>query len=140
MKTLDETIAYERKKAEENYKRVKSKSFMQIIHNNHSKYLKAALEHEQRAKWLEELKCYKNNNDFSEYADRLHQIAFHSGYNKAIDDFAKNLLEYLCVENATKYGNENAEQQRNSYDTLMKYEIADAIEDVLERLKAGESE
>ena len=42
---------------------------------------------EQLAEWLEELKCYKNDNDFSRYADRLHKIAFNSGYNKAIDDF-----------------------------------------------------
>ena len=58
-------------------------------------------------------------------------------YNKAIDDFVNRISEYLGVENATKYGNKNAEQQRMSYDTLMKYEIADAIEDVAEQLKAG---
>ena len=59
------------------------------------------------------------------------------GYNKAIDDFANGISEYLGVENATKYGNKNAEQQRISYDTLMKYEIADAIDDIAEQLKAG---
>ena len=53
-------------------------------------------------------------------------------YNKAIDDFANGISEYLGVE--------NAEQQRISYDTLMKYEIADAIEDVAEQLKAGVKE
>lgn len=62
---------------------------------------------------------------------------FQLGYNKAIDDFANGISEYLGVENATKYGNKNAEQQGISYDTLMKYEIADAIEDVAEQLKAG---
>ena len=50
-----------------------------------------AEEHEQLAEWLEELKCYKNDNDFSDYADRLHKIAFNSGYNNAIDDFAEKL-------------------------------------------------
>ena len=59
-------------------------------------------------------------------------------YNKAIIDFAERLSEYLNMENATKYGNENVEQQRNSYDTLMKYEIADAINDIAEQLKEGE--
>ena len=59
------------------------------------------------------------------------------GYTKAVDDFADRLSKYLDVENATKYGNENAEQQIKSYDTLMKYEIADAIDDVAEQLKAG---
>ena len=56
---------------------------------------------------------------------------------EAIDDFANGISEYLGVENATKYGNKNAEQQRISYDTLMKYEIADAIDDISEQLKAG---
>lgn len=67
--------------------------------------------------------------ELSKYAERQ--------YNKAIDDFADSLVKYLGVENATKYGNKNAEQQRNSYDTLMKYEIADSIEDVAEQLKDG---
>ena len=48
-------------------------------------------EHEQIAEWLEELKCYKNDNDFSDYADRLHKIAFNSGYNKALDDFVNTV-------------------------------------------------
>ena len=47
--------------------------------------------HEQLAEWLEELKCYKNDNDFSNYADRLHKIAFNSGYNKALDDFVNTV-------------------------------------------------
>lgn len=56
---------------------------------------------------------------------------------KAIDEFADRLSKYLNVESATKYGNKDAEQQRNSYDTLMKYEIADAIDDIAEQMKAG---
>lgn len=56
---------------------------------------------------------------------------------KAIDEFADKLSKYLNVESATKYGNKDAEQQRNSYDTLMKYEIADAIDDIAEQMKAG---
>ena len=32
-------------------------------------------------------------------------------------------------EDATKYGNKNAEQQSKSYSTLMLYEIADIVED-----------
>ena len=39
------------------------------------------------------------------------------------------LARAMGVENAVKYGNETAEQQHNSYDTLMKYEIADYIDD-----------
>ena len=98
----------------------------------------------------DELKHFKNY-DFVQYLINCLSIPEHNqenchnatckrksrkdGYNNAIDDFANGILECLGVENATKYGNKNAEQQRNSYDTLMKYEIADSIEDVAEQLK-----
>ena len=42
---------------------------------------------------------------------------------------ADALLENYNLKDATKYGNKNAEQQYNSYSTLMMYEIADMIED-----------
>jgi len=46
---------------------------------------------------------------------------------RAID--ADALLEQYGLKHATKYGNENAEQQHKSYSTLMMYEIADMIYD-----------
>lgn len=95
---------------------------------------KCVQESGQLAEWLEEL---KNNRIALEKANGYLELNHKLGYNTAIDDFAHRLTEYLDVENATKYGNKNAEQQRNSYDTLMKYEIADAIDDVTEQLKAG---
>ena len=42
------------------------------------------------------------------------------------------LVQAFGCENATKYGNKNAEQQANSYSTYMLYEIADTIEDVID--------
>ena len=42
---------------------------------------------------------------------------------------ADALLENYNLKDATKYGNKNAEQQYNSYNTMMMYEIADMIED-----------
>ena len=78
--TIDESIVFERKLAD-------------YYKDNHLK--NEAKEHEQLAEWLEELKCYKNNNDFSDYADRLHKIAFNSGYNKALDDFVEKLIRYV---------------------------------------------
>ena len=71
------------------------------------------------------------------YHDRLFKQMEKQIRAEAIDDFANGISEYLGVENATKYGNKNAEQQSISYDTLMKYEIADAIDDIAEQLKAG---
>ena len=68
---------------------------------NHGYYIfnsELANEYRQRAEWLEELKCYRNNNDFSEYADRLYKIA----YNRAIDDFADKISIYGTYDD---YGN-----------------------------------
>lgn len=42
---------------------------------------------------------------------------------------ADALMRDMGVSDAIKYGNKTAEQQHNSYSTLMKYEIADYIED-----------
>lgn len=42
---------------------------------------------------------------------------------------ADALLENYDLKNATKYGNKTAEQQHNSYSTLMLYEVADLIDD-----------
>ena len=39
------------------------------------------------------------------------------------------LLKQYGLENATKYGNKNADQQKHSYSTMMMYEIADMIKD-----------
>ena len=42
---------------------------------------------------------------------------------------ADALLEQYRLNDATKYGNKDAEQQAHSYSTMMLYEIADMIED-----------
>lgn len=42
---------------------------------------------------------------------------------------ADALKASMGVRDAVKYGNLTAEQQHNSYSTMMLYEIADAIED-----------
>ena len=42
---------------------------------------------------------------------------------------ADALLEQYNLNDATKYGNKDAEQQEHSYSTMMLYEIADMIED-----------
>lgn len=92
----------------------------------------------QLAEWLEELKANKDTS--AEIYESGYKRGYREGYTKAVDDFADRLSKYLDVENATKYGNENAEQQIKSYDTLMKYEIAWAIDDVAEQLKGGGSD
>ena len=110
--------------------------------------LSYAEDNEQIAKWLEELKGYRDKNkmvvrvdveNMDSIKDKIEELSKYaeSQYNKAIDDFVERLTTYLGIENATKYGNKNAEQMRNSYGTFMNYEIAESIEDVAEQLKAG---
>ena len=102
--SIDEAIQRENKIAEENQKIVDTEIVFddvslsqlycddtEVIEEHLSNYRKCAEYHEQLAEWLEELKCYKNDNDFSDYADRLHKIAFNSGYNKALDDFVNTV-------------------------------------------------
>ena len=92
--TLDEAILHAREVAERNRKQYKNcPSDRTDI--RYQTCEECAEEHEQLAEWLEELKCYKNDNDFSDYADRLHKIAFNSGYNKALDDFVEKLIRYV---------------------------------------------
>lgn len=42
---------------------------------------------------------------------------------------ADALLEQYNLNDATKYGNKDSEQQAHSYSTMMLYKIADMIED-----------
>ena len=95
--TIDEAIAHARDVA--NKQKIRSNICIQNDSecDKFSDCLKCAEDHEQLAEWLEELKCYKNDNDFSDYADRLHKIAFNSGYNKSIDDLLEDANE-MAIE------------------------------------------
>ena len=101
--TIDEKIAKEKANAEKLRKIIETGYDGEIsiealfcddtsaIKEVYERFENCAKEHEQLAEWLEELKCYKNDNDFSDYADRIHKIAFNSGYNKALDDFVNTV-------------------------------------------------
>ena len=41
------------------------------------------------------------------------------------------------LKDCTKYGNKNAKQQAESYSTMMMYEVADLVDDLLEIVKHG---
>ena len=108
--TIDETIAKEKANAEKLRKIIETGYDGEIsiealfcddtaaIKEAYERFENCAKEHEQLAEWLEELKCYKNDNDFSDYADRLHKIAFNSGYNKAIDDLVNACKEDILFQ------------------------------------------
>jgi hypothetical protein len=48
--------------------------------------------------------------------------------------------KFQWIAKATKYGNEDAEQQNFSYSTMMMYEIADMIEDAIDNCPSVEPE
>lgn len=41
------------------------------------------------------------------------------------------------LKDCTKYGNKDAEQREKSYSTMMMYEIADLVEDLIDIVKKG---
>lgn len=109
--SIDEAIQKENNIAKENQKIVDTQIVFddvslsqlycddtEVIEEHLSNYRKCAEYHKNIAEWLEELKCYKNDNDFSVYADRIHKIAFNSGYNKALDDFVNACKEDISCQ------------------------------------------
>lgn len=53
----------------------------------------------------------------------------------AVVEKLKERTDFL--KDCTKYGNRNAEQQEKSYNTMMMYEVADLIDDLIEIVKQG---
>lgn len=102
--TLDEAIAHEREVAEEQGKACD----LAWVWDNPDNIKKCAEEHEQLAKWLEELKSYRA----SVFSVDMTQKMLKEEYCKAVDDFAesvKNLIADLSVIRF-KYIDEIAEQ------------------------------
>ena len=134
MLSIDEAIEHAREVAKEQRKdnencKYKSEYGCKGCADYYSKpCIECAEEHEQLVEWLEELKCYKNDNDFSDYADRLHKIAFNSGYNKALDDFVDKIIRYvdcghLCSPTEVTWSD---------------LSVVEMIKELAEQLKAGD--
>ena len=97
--TIDEAIALERQAAKE------QRDHIGTWDDEYSKKLEAwAEEHEQIAKWLEELKDYQDKNKMvvrvdientDSIKDKIDELSKYaeSQYNKAIDDFVKYIDE-----------------------------------------------
>ena len=60
-------------------------------------------EHEQIAKWLEELKTLKDNSiskeAFEKMKSKAHNHGYRQGYSKAIDDFEDKAIDIVYEEN-----------------------------------------
>ena len=83
--------------------------------------IKCAEEHEQLAEWLEELKAIKSDG----FTDNLLDMGFTKGYNKAIDDFVKEICKMIV------------QSENNGNYRFYAVEIKQSIADLAEQLKAG---
>ena len=55
-----------------------------------------------------------------------------------VDAVVEQLEERTAfLKDCTKYGNQTEEQQSKSYDTMMMYEVADLVDDLIEIVKSG---
>ena len=56
----------------------------------------------------------------------------------SVDGVVEELEERTdFLKDCTKYGNKNAKQQAESYNTMMMYEVADLVDDLIEIVKHG---
>ena len=103
MLTIDEVIVRERKLAEE------QRDHIGTWDNEYSKKCEVwAEEHEQIAKWLEELKTIKENSiskeAFEKMKSKSYQYGYRQGYSKAIDDVLE-LPKYTIYDTSKEFMN-----------------------------------
>ena len=135
--TIDEAIAHAREVAEKNRRAMNFESEDNIDDDIKVNCLNCATQHEQLAEWLEELKMYKSlaprelvsekqkNNRVIEYS-KCFNYGFNTGYNKAIDDFVKEICKMYV------------QSERNGNYRFYSVEIKQAIADLAEQLKEKE--
>ena len=130
MVNIDEIIEKEKFKAR--IDRIKANK--RIFNNNDKDEINAcnrsAEEHEQLAEWLEELKFIRQwksdvMDEFCKYDCNSVEEARHNGYNKAIDDFVKEICKMFV------------QSENNGNYRFYAVEIKQSIADLAEQLKVG---
>ena len=134
--TIDETIAKEKEIAKEQKTKydkcpTRMKYCCEMCFHN-PKCNEVAEYHEQLAEWLEELKALREEkSDFQimakDIAEGNYEMGMENGYNKAIDDFAKAIVDRGLSANDDKYFIIH-------YDNYLK-----VIREIAEQLKAGDN-
>lgn len=75
----------------------------------------------------------------NERVNKRKQDLYNKGCKDTVDEVKSLINHYLIdamnLENATKYGNKDAKQQDISYGTLMRYEIANCVDDLMESIE-----
>ena len=86
----------------------------------------SAKEHEKLAEWLELLKWYQQcMEDIPSESGVLPKDVYHAGYNKAIDDFVKEICKMIV------------QSENNGNYRFYAVEIKQAIAELAEQLKEG---
>ena len=129
--TIDEAIAHARQVAKNQRKdydncKTKLEYGCKDCADYYSKQCnECAEEHEHLAKWLEELKRRREYDGEIIGSGALNN-AYNQGYNKAIDDFVKEICKMIV------------QSENNGNYRFYAVEIKQAIADLAEQLKAGE--
>ena len=85
-------------------------------------------------------KYIKTNEKFEPYImiDDLVKLLDEQPTTYDVDKVVEELEERAdFLKDCTKYGNKNAKQQAESYNTMMMYEVADLVDDLIEIIKHG---
>lgn len=110
MLSIDEAITHAREVAKRNREQWKNCT-ADRRDIEHQTCEQCAKEHEQLAEWLEELKALKNGLNIK--CDSLNEAlekGKNIGYNKAIDDFVKELKDYFVIPHDVRVVEIKAEQ------------------------------
>lgn len=78
--------------------------------------------------------CKCNRRECDKAKCPIHNAPTAYDIDKVVDELEER-TDFL--KGCTKYGNENAEQQAESYSTMMMYEVAELVDDLIEIVKAG---
>ena len=90
-----------------------------------------------RSELIKELNKYCGNQRYL-VSENIREIINNRPTTYVIDKVVQELEEKTdFLKNCTKYGNKNAEQQAESYSTMMMYEVADLVDDLIEIVKHG---
>ena len=92
---------------------------------------------EEEYKYIKEV--YEHNHTVeATYSYIYYGTPLPEHHGRLID--ADALMKLYGLEDATKYGNETAEQQIHSYSSMMMYEIADMIDNAPTIIEGSDSE
>lgn len=81
------------------------------------------------------------NGEAETYEEAKQQAIENWNTRTPMDNIVADLEERTeFLKNCTKYGNKNAKQQEKSYSTMMMYEVADLVEDLIDIVKEGATE